>query len=220
VKPVSMALFDFLQFEALLVGEIHSHFPMRFRHDLMDAPACVSSYLFQLGGRLIDDRRYFGDLFRRQLELRAKPFLHSNRYPFGMMKFKEKTPSVQSPKESAGDSPGDEHEDKAANQFPLQRAVHLKNSSWIAESAMANSFVKGSPTLSRLCLASRTAATVDMTITAADSNATRRSSGVKPFAFAPFARQSATTRASKPNGIAGGTSSGVSAADRSNRSIF
>jgi hypothetical protein len=31
----------------------------------------------------------------------------------------------------------------------LQRPVHLENSSWIAESAMANSFVKDSP-MSRL----------------------------------------------------------------------
>src|SRR6266487_3707156 len=107
-----MALFDFLQFEALLIGEIYSHLPMRFRHDLMDAPACVSSYLFQLGGRLIDDRRCFGDLVRRQVELRAEPFLHSNGDQFGMMKFEEKMPGVQSSKESAGDSPGDEHEDK------------------------------------------------------------------------------------------------------------
>jgi len=220
VKAVSMALFDFLQFKALLIGEIYSHLPMRFRHDLMDASACVSSYLFQLGGRLIDDRRYFGDLFRRQVELRPESFLHSSSYQFGMMKFKEKMPSVQSSKESAGDSAGDEHEEKAAYQFPLQRAVHFKNSSWIAESAMANSLVKGSPTLSRLCLASRTAATVDMTITAADNNATRRSKGVKPFALTELARQSATTRVSKPNGIAVGRSSGVSAADRSNRSIF
>jgi hypothetical protein len=92
--PMPMAILDLLQFQALLVSEIRSHFPMRFRHDFMDASACVSSYLFQLRGRLIDDRRYFGDLFRRQVELRAEPFLHPDAYQSGMMKFKEKMPSV------------------------------------------------------------------------------------------------------------------------------
>src|SRR5439155_673 len=156
--------------------------------------------LFQLRCRLIDDRRNFGDLFGRQIELLAKLFLHSNAYQCGVVKFKENMPSVQSSKESAGNSPGDEYEDESRDEFPLQRAVHFKNSSWIAESAMANSFEKESPSCSRLCLASRTAASVDMTITAADNSATRRRSRVRPFALIALARQSATTRVSKPIG--------------------
>ena len=123
-----MALFDLLQFQALLVGEIRSHFPMRFRHDFMDASARVSSYLFQLGGRLIDDRRYFGDLFRRQVELGAEPFLHSRADLLGMMKSKEEMPGIQSSKERATDSPGDKHKDESRNQFPFQCLVHCENS--------------------------------------------------------------------------------------------
>src|SRR5204862_5244101 len=123
----------------------------------------------------------------------------------GVVKCKEKMPSIQSPKKSAGDSPGDEDEDESRSEFPQQRAIHFKNSSWIAESAMANSFVKGSPNCSRLCLASRTAASVDMTITATDNSATRRRRRVKPFAFGVAAFQSATTCVSKPNGIGTGT---------------
>ena len=75
-----MAIFDLLQFEALLVGKTGSHFTMGFRHDFMDALASISSYLFQSRGGLIDDRRYLGDLFRRQVELAAEPLLHSNAY--------------------------------------------------------------------------------------------------------------------------------------------
>ena len=121
-----MAICDLLQFKALFVCKVRGHFPMRFHHDFMDAPAGVSAYLFQLRCRLIDDRRNFGDLFGRQIELPAKLFLHSNAYQFRVVKFKENMPSVQSSKENAGNSPGDEHEDKAANQFPLQHAVHSK----------------------------------------------------------------------------------------------
>src|SRR6266581_5316523 len=220
MKPVSMASCDLLQFKALFVCKIRSHLPMRFHHDFMNASAGVASYLFQLRCRLIDDRRNLGDLFGCQIEVLAKPFLHSSAYQFRMVKFKEKMPSVQSSKEGAGNSPGDKHEDEPRNEFPLQRAVHFKNSSWITESAIANSFVNESPNCSRLCLASRTAASVDMTITAADSSATRRSRRVKPFAFGAAAFQSATTRVSKPNGIGTGTSSLACAADRSNRSIF
>jgi hypothetical protein len=145
---VPAALCKLLQFLALLFCEIGSHLPMRLGHDLMDAQASVPSHLLELRGRFIDNRRNFGDLFRRQIELRAKPFLYSGAYQFGMVKFREKMPSVHSPKKSAGDPPGEEYEDKSRNEFPLQRAVHLKNSSWIAESAIANSFVRESPNCS------------------------------------------------------------------------
>ena len=60
------------------------------------------------------------------------------------MKFKEMMLGIQSSKERATDSPGDKHQNESRNEFPLQRAVHFTNSSWIAESAMANSFVKDS----------------------------------------------------------------------------
>jgi hypothetical protein len=215
-----MAIRHLLQFKALFVCKVRGHFPMRFHYDFMNASASVSSNLFQLRCRLIDERRNFGDLFGRQIELLAKPFLHSNAYQFRMVKCKGTMPSVQSSKESAGNSPGDEHKDEPRDEFPLQRAVHFKNSSWIAESAIANSFVKESPNCFRLCLASRTAASVDMTITAIDNSATRRSRRVKPFAFGAAAFQSATARVSKPNGIETGTSSLARAADRNNRSIF
>src|SRR5947199_3555363 len=78
----------------------------------------------------------------------------------------------------------------------------------MAVSAMANSFVK-SLYCSRLCLISRTAANVEIAITAADNSATRRSSDAMPFVLAVprLWDQTATTRVSNPNGISAGASS-------------
>ena len=99
-----------------------------------------------------------------------------------MVKLKEKVPGVQSSQSSARDSTGDEHKNKSSNKFPLQRGIHCENSSWMALSAMANSFVR-SLYRSLLCLTSRAAAAAEITITAADRKATRRSSDVTPFRF-------------------------------------
>ena len=79
-KLVSMAIIDLLQFQALLVGEIRSHFPMCAHYDFMGAPGSVSSHPLELHSCFIDDWRYFAELLRRQLELRAEPFLHSKAY--------------------------------------------------------------------------------------------------------------------------------------------
>jgi len=75
-----MAIIDLLQFQALLVGEIRSHFPMCTHYDLMGSPGSVSSHSFELHSRFVDDWRYFYELVRRQLKLRAEPFLHPKAY--------------------------------------------------------------------------------------------------------------------------------------------
>src|SRR5438034_11809761 len=67
---VSMAIIDLLQFQALLVGEIRSHFLMCAQYDCMGAPGSVSSHSFELHSRFVDDWRYFYELVRRQLKLR------------------------------------------------------------------------------------------------------------------------------------------------------
>src|SRR5437762_12891252 len=79
-KLVSMAFIEFPQLQALLVGEICSHFLMCAYYDFMDAPGSVSSHSFELHSRFIDDWRDFYELVWRQLELRAEPFLHSKAY--------------------------------------------------------------------------------------------------------------------------------------------
>src|SRR5881227_3018633 len=56
-KLVSMAIIDLLQFQALLVGEIRSHFPMCAHYDLMGSPGSVSSHSFELHRCFIDDWR-------------------------------------------------------------------------------------------------------------------------------------------------------------------
>jgi hypothetical protein len=124
-----MSLFDLLQFLALFVREVGSHLPMGLGDDLMHTPTGVSPNVSQLRGCSFDNRRYFGDLFWRQVKLAAESFFHSGADPFGTMKFREKMPGIHSPKKRATDSPGDEHEDESGNQFPLQRAIHFKTSS-------------------------------------------------------------------------------------------
>ncbi|PYJ39142.1 MAG: hypothetical protein DME84_02880 [Verrucomicrobia bacterium] len=114
---------------ALFVCEIGSHLPVRLSHGLMHAPAGLSLNVSELYRCLVDNRRDFGNLFRRQVQLSAEPFLHTRTDLFGMMKSKKKMPGIQSSKERATDSPGDEHEDESRNQFPFQCLVHCENSS-------------------------------------------------------------------------------------------
>ena len=123
-----MSLFDLLQFLALFVCEIGSHLPVRLCNRLMNIPRSLLPNLSELQSRLVDDWRNFGDLFRRQIELGAGPFLHVRADLFGMMKSKEEMAGIQSSKERATDPPGDKHEDESRNQFPFQCLVHCENS--------------------------------------------------------------------------------------------
>ncbi len=113
--PAPMAIFDLLQLEALLVRKIGSHFPVRFRHDLVDAPAGVPSYFFQLRGHFIDDRRYFGDLFRRQAQFCPKPFPHPLTYHPSMVGREEEMPRVRRAQESARHSASEENQEKTGD---------------------------------------------------------------------------------------------------------
>ena len=119
VAPPPMPLFDLLKFLPLFVGKIGRDLLVRFRHDLMDAPAGVAPYLLQVGGSFIDNRPNLSHLFRCQSKLRAKPFLHSVAHASWTMDFKEEMPSVQSTQSSASDSASDEYKDKSGNKFPL-----------------------------------------------------------------------------------------------------
>lgn len=127
MAPAPVALFDLLQFPALLFCEVDRHLPVRFHDDLVNASAGVASNLLKLGGRLIDDWRYFDDLFWRQIQLRTEPFLHPGAYHFRAVEFgEEKMTSVESSKKGTGNAPGDKDEDESRNKLPQQRAVHLK----------------------------------------------------------------------------------------------
>src|SRR5437588_10037773 len=96
MAPPPVLLFDLLKFLPLFVGKIDCDLLVRFRHDLMDLPAGVAAYLLQLGGGFIDNWRNFGDLFRCQMKLRAKPLFHSLAYPSWMVDIKENMASVKS----------------------------------------------------------------------------------------------------------------------------
>lgn len=144
VAPAPMSLFNLLQFLTLFVCERRSHLAMRVGKDLADLSSCVSPNVSELDGRFVDDRRDLGELFWSQIEFRAEPFLHSRADPLGMMNFKEMMPGVRPAHKRSSNSAGDKHQKKSGDEFPLQRLVHFENSSWIAESAIANSFVSDS----------------------------------------------------------------------------
>ena len=76
MPPSLMSLFDLLKFLALFVTKIGSHLLVRFGYRLMNAPGRVAPNVSELRRCFIDDRRNFGDLFRRQIELGAEPFFH------------------------------------------------------------------------------------------------------------------------------------------------
>jgi len=119
MAPLPVSLFDLLKFLPLFVGKIGRDLLVRFRHDLMDAPAGVAPYLLELRIRFIGNWRNFCDLFRCQTELCPKPLFHSVAHSSWMMNIKEKMLSVKSPQSSAGDPTSDEYKDKSGNKFPL-----------------------------------------------------------------------------------------------------
>jgi hypothetical protein len=117
--PPPVPLFDLLKLLPLFVSKIGRDLLVRFRHDVMDAPAGVAPYLLQLGSSFIDDWRNFGELFRCQTKFRAKPLFHSVAYSSWTVNLKEKMMSVPSTQSSASDSASDEYKDKSGNKFPL-----------------------------------------------------------------------------------------------------
>jgi|SRR6267378_6907000 hypothetical protein len=119
MAPPPVSLFDLLKFLPLFVGKIDRDFVVRFRHDLMHAPAGVAPYLLELRSRFIDNWRNFSDLFRCQTKLRAKPLFHSVAHSPWMVNIKENMPSIKSTQSSASDSASDEYKDKSGDKFPL-----------------------------------------------------------------------------------------------------
>lgn len=129
MAQASMSLFDLLKFLALLVSKISSHILMGLSDGLMNATGGVPPNVSELYRCVVDDRRNFGGLFRREVELSAKPFLHVRADLSGIMKSKEQMPGVQPTEERATDSPGSKYKDESPNQFPFQCLVHCENSS-------------------------------------------------------------------------------------------
>jgi len=111
----AMSLFNLFQFLALFVREVCSHLLVRLGHDLVDTPASITPHLLELRGRFIDYWRYFGDLFWRQMQLRAEPVSHSYSHQTGLMKLKEKMTRMYPTKKSTRHSTSDEDEYEAGN---------------------------------------------------------------------------------------------------------
>jgi hypothetical protein len=119
MPPPPVSLFDLLKLLTLFVGKIDRHLLVGFRHDRADTAAGVAAYLLELRGGVIDNWRNFGDLFRRQTKLRAKPLFHSVANSSRIVNVKEKLPGVKSPQSRTSDSTSDEYKDKPGNKFPL-----------------------------------------------------------------------------------------------------
>jgi hypothetical protein len=117
--PVPMMRFDLLQFDPLFVGKIGGHLLVRLRESFMHAPASVRSYLVELGRCFIDYRRYFRDLFQRQIQLPPKMVAHPLAHHSPMMPFEEHMTRVRRSQKGACHSPGDEDEDEPNDQLPL-----------------------------------------------------------------------------------------------------
>ena len=125
----SMSLFDLVKFLALFVCEISRHILMDLSDGLMNATGGVPPNLSKLYRCIVDNRRNFGDLFRRQAEVSTEPSLHARGDLFGIMKSKEQVSGVQPTEERTTDSPGNKYKDESRNQFPFQCLVHCENSS-------------------------------------------------------------------------------------------
>ena len=115
----TMSLLDLLKFLALLISKIGSHLPMRLCDGLMHPTGGLPPNFSELYRCVVDDRRNFGGLFRREVELSAEPFLHARADLFGIMKSKEQMPGVQPTEERATDSAGDKYKDESCNKFPF-----------------------------------------------------------------------------------------------------
>jgi hypothetical protein len=112
MMPTAMSFFDLLQFAALLIRENASHLPVRFRDDFVDAPAGVASHLMKFRRRFIQNRRNFGHLFRRQIELSLQSFAHSLADDRGPRRREEKVPCVRCAHERACHAAGEKDEEE------------------------------------------------------------------------------------------------------------
>jgi hypothetical protein len=113
--PTAVPRLDFLQFSSLVVCEISSHFPVRVDHDFVNPTPGIVSDFCKLGGCFVDNRRYLGNLFRRQIQFRAEPVSHSYAHYSRLMKFKKKMPRVCRTKKSARHPTRDKNEEEASN---------------------------------------------------------------------------------------------------------
>ena len=126
MSPPPVSLFYLLQFLTLFVSELGSHLAMSVANDLTNSSTRISPNISQLSSCLVDDWRNFRQLFRGQIEFGAEPFFHSPADPLGMTQLKEMMSRVRSANEGAGDSTRDKYQEKARDEFPLQRPVHFK----------------------------------------------------------------------------------------------
>src|SRR3954452_24445509 len=123
---------------------------MRFDEGLVNTTAAVATDVFQLRAGAIDDRRNLFDLVGRQVQFTPEPLAHAVSDDAVVRRCEKKMSRLRCDKEGAGNAAGNKHKQEPGDQFPFQLTVHREASSWMAYSARANSFVRGSLNRSRL----------------------------------------------------------------------
>jgi hypothetical protein len=96
----------------LLVAKVRGHLAVCFHEEIVHALTRFVPDLFELLGGFINYRRYLGDLFRRQVQLRPIVVAHSFAHHSPMRLREEKMARVRRAKESTRHSAGDEDKDK------------------------------------------------------------------------------------------------------------
>lgn len=94
-----------------------------------NAPPSFGPDFFELRRSLIDHGGNFRHLFVSQMKLPAKAVAHSlGRKPRAVRAEKERE-CLRRAEKNPGRSAGQENQDEAYDQFPLQRPIHCENSS-------------------------------------------------------------------------------------------
>lgn len=84
MSPPPVSLFYLFQLLALFLTELGGHLLMRVGNYCMNPMTRISPNVPELSSCFIDDRRNFGELFRRQIEFGAQPVFHSSADPLWM----------------------------------------------------------------------------------------------------------------------------------------
>ena len=138
-----MLQLQFLEFLLLFGSQLRRDLPLRFLHRVSHSLRGLDSDRFEFRRRRIDNRRDFFRLFGRQIQRPPQMLSHPIAHLTGMRWPEEMASHMQRAQQSACRYAGDEDEKERERQLPFQRAVHCENSVWIAESAIAYSFVCG-----------------------------------------------------------------------------
>src|SRR2546423_8540267 len=138
----AMLRFKLVEFLLLVWSQERSDPLLRIFHDSANPFRGFDSDRFQFGAGRVDNRPDFFFLLRVESQRATQMLPHPIRNIPGMRRaeYHVITQNMNA-EEDPRHSTRDKDEEKGESEFPFQRAVHWENSVWIAESAIAYSFV-------------------------------------------------------------------------------